>query len=344
MDATLSARTFGVEFEVILPRTFSRPTAAAELSRRIGKPVDSTFGATGRNWAIHSDGSLRGDGTALEFVSPSNPPLRGEEGLAEVAAVANALRDMGAVVNESCGTHVHLGAQGERLTFFKNVIKIYGRFERAIDDAMALSRHGNDAYYAKSVARITWPEIDRASTLPELSRAITRSSGAQADRYHKVNLTAHAKHGTVEFRQHGGTVDGGKIANWIIRLLQICQAAKEGRVGAGAQIASDYTAFARKTRIVIEMISRPEGATTWELCQAAGAQRMGIKRHARIAGFQYLKRGKRYFMLRGNEAVAATVASTAEGLDELLNATPEQREFWKARREAIAAVRARRAR
>jgi hypothetical protein len=31
-----------------------------------------------------------------------------------------------------------------------------------------------------------------------------------------VNVTAYTKHGTCEFRQHSGSIEGDKISNWII--------------------------------------------------------------------------------------------------------------------------------
>jgi hypothetical protein len=42
---------------------------------------------------------------------------------------------------------------------------------------------------------------------------------AQMGRYFKVNLQALRVHGTVEFRQHSGTVDGTKVENWVRFLL-----------------------------------------------------------------------------------------------------------------------------
>jgi len=34
-------------------------------------------------------------------------------------------------------------------------------------------------------------------------------------RYHVINMTAYLKYGTVEFRQHSGTIEFVKIANWL---------------------------------------------------------------------------------------------------------------------------------
>lgn len=47
--------------------------------------------------------------------------------------------------------------------------------------------------------------------------------GARRDgqgRYHKLNLVSLWVHGTIEFRQHSGTVDADKAVNWIELLMQ----------------------------------------------------------------------------------------------------------------------------
>jgi len=52
-----------------------------------------------------------------------------------------------------------------------------------------------------------------------------------------------------------------------------------------------------KTRVVMEMISRPEGASLREIAEYGRWKKVGIKRHARLIGFQYRKEGDRYFMV-----------------------------------------------
>jgi hypothetical protein len=38
----------------------------------------------------------------------------------------------------------------------------------------------------------------------------------QGGRYNKVNLCAFLRHGTIEFRQHSGTMNVDKVINWIV--------------------------------------------------------------------------------------------------------------------------------
>lgn len=45
-------------------------------------------------------------------------------------------------------------------------------------------------------------------------------------RYFKVNLMSFQRHGTIEFRQHSGTVNATKIANWVRFLGQFIDNSK----------------------------------------------------------------------------------------------------------------------
>ncbi len=45
-------------------------------------------------------------------------------------------------------------------------------------------------------------------------------------RYRSVNLLALAKHGTIEFRQHAGTLDPDKLGAWVRFLFALCDCAR----------------------------------------------------------------------------------------------------------------------
>ena len=335
MHASLTAFTFGAELEVLVPFGFNRETTAQALTTRTGLTVDArtVYGAASRNWKIVSDGSVSGPGVPLEIVSPV---LSGQDGLDQVAKIANALAAMGATVNSTCGFHVHVGARGEQLGFFKNLVKLYGRFEDALDSIMPASRRGNGATYCKSVKLVQKATVEAARSVRELASAISIASRASGTRYHKVNLDAHDKHGTVEFRQHSGTVDASKAVNWIITCLSLVAAAKAGRTGDGAMIAVDHAAFALKTRAVLEMCGRSEGASTREICERFGFSKISVKRQARLAGVSYTERRGRFYVTAAVPAPGSTaVAPTLDGLADLLDASPEHRAYLAARRSAV---------
>ncbi|WP_279236979.1 amidoligase family protein [Heliorestis convoluta] len=49
-------------------------------------------------------------------------------------------------------------------------------------------------------------------------------------RYLKLNIQSYWTHGTLEFRQHGGSLDGEKVTNWIIFSQSIVERSKGTKV------------------------------------------------------------------------------------------------------------------
>jgi hypothetical protein len=332
MHASISQLTFGAEFEVILPPGFHRATAALAVSQHSGIPVDAAIGPRS-GWKVVGDGSLSGNG--LEFVSPI---LKGQDGLDQVRKICAGLVSIGATINSSCGMHVHVGVRGEPVDFFKTLVKLYGRFEDALDSIMPPSRRQNGAFYCKSVKLVNPAAIDNARSAAELADAIRRSSGAPAPKYHKVNLVP-ARKPTVEFRHHAGTVDADKAINWIIVCLKLVAAAKAGKTGAGPAIARDFSRLDAKARAVAEAIAKPEGATADEIRATHGFRALSVKRQAAIAGLEVRivrERGKERFFIVAQTDPARTVPPTLDGLFEVIDATPEEAAFLRGRAQRLA--------
>ncbi|WP_461369034.1 amidoligase family protein, partial [Candidatus Darwinibacter acetoxidans] len=55
-------------------------------------------------------------------------------------------------------------------------------------------------------------------------------SEAYPSRYMKLNCQSYEIHGTVEFRQHQGTMDGEKIANWVVLTQMMVERAVAGKI------------------------------------------------------------------------------------------------------------------
>ena len=60
---------------------------------------------------------------------------------------------------------------------------------------------------------------ERITTVEQLTRIFST-------RYLKVNVEAYMRHGTLEFRQHGATVDPQKVLYWIKFVTRIMEFAK----------------------------------------------------------------------------------------------------------------------
>lgn len=151
-------------------------------------------------WQVKYDGSVD-DG--VEVVSPK---LYGPEGLAEVEKVVNLLREMGLFVDHQCGFHVHVDASGLNGHTLANIVKRYAAFEETIDSWMTTQRRENNNHFLNSCKQVAVSPVDNA-------RMTANQLGGR--RYYKVNLAAFIAHGTVEFRQHYGTLSVEEIQGWI---------------------------------------------------------------------------------------------------------------------------------
>lgn len=205
MPLSIENLTFGVEIECYLPRGFSRQDLGAALAAAgVSHSVETYNHTTRGSWKIITDGSLGDYERGTEVVSPV---LRGSDGEAQVAAVCAVLQQVGATVNRSCGLHVHVGVESNDRTcdLFKHLVNLYSAAEAVIDTFVAPSRRSNNTYCHRvgSVGPVL-----QADDLDSVRRYYGPS------RYRKLNLEAFWRHGTVEFRQHQGTVDARKITEW----------------------------------------------------------------------------------------------------------------------------------
>jgi len=167
-------------------------------------------------WRVISDGSLN---QGCEVVSPI---LSGEEGLAMLKVVVAVLRRAGARIENTCGFHVHVDARDLDGIDLASVVRRYGKFEETIDSFMAPRRRGQNPQWCASVQELA-REFQNIRRLPadEIARW-------QDDRYYKVNLCAFLKHGTIEFRQHAGTLNIDKMTNWVRFCVNFVEASRVG--------------------------------------------------------------------------------------------------------------------
>lgn len=211
-------RTYGVEVEFISTNHNARDLAI-KMTTMTGIIVD----AQGYNhrvqnvWKIVTDASLSssGRGYGLELVSPK---LKGEGGLEQVRKLMNALNELGAEVNRTCGLHVHHDVNDKDLDGIKKIVARYLKLENSFDALVPQSRRLNNNGYTRSL-KITGPTSEDAT---QLAKRIQKFNSIEdiiryfGSRYFKLNLQSYLRYGTVEVRQHSGTTDAEKIVNWIL--------------------------------------------------------------------------------------------------------------------------------
>jgi hypothetical protein len=198
-------RGFGVEIEML-----SRLSKREVRDRLIRANVTVTVGDRSdrayqhNSWKICEDGSLSSGG--MELVSPI---LKGKAGLKEIEKVCTLLKNCRARIDTTCGLHIHHQVETpgiDSLKILQNAMGIYFTYQDHINRMLPQSRRFNTTCDSHSTEEVR--SAFKSPTPEELSR--------RQARHKAVNVTAYTKHGTCEFRQHSGSIEGDKITYWII--------------------------------------------------------------------------------------------------------------------------------
>lgn len=225
-DELIESLTFGVEFECV---NAPRAAVVREASARGLVMNDMSYNHTNSRTAykLVSDGSLTGS-NAVECVTPV---LSGSAvGFGSMKSCLDALGAVGARVNSSCGTHVHVGYANMSDEHYINVFANYQQLESLIDSFMHSSRANSS--WCQSLRGY---HFDRCRTKVDVYHELGgHYATAQRDssRYHKVNACAYGQHGTIEFRQHQGTLNYAKISMWARFCLKLVVWSKTNRLSA----------------------------------------------------------------------------------------------------------------
>lgn len=209
-------RTFGVEMEFfgVTPQVVIAAFQAAGLNCS----YEGYNHQARSHWKIVTDASVNRTGTGvhsgLELVSPI---LAGEAGYTELARACEALTAAGAKVDRTCGVHVHLGADDLDAASIARIAANYAFAQRHIDSLLPASRRST----ARNIYCMAMPTdiISRLIRAGEQGQTRRQMAYEPGTRYFAVNLESLTRHGTVEFRQHSGSTEAGKLTAWV-RLMQ----------------------------------------------------------------------------------------------------------------------------
>jgi hypothetical protein len=334
---------FGIEIECLIPGHSSATLSAvatglatAITSAGVGCYYAGYSHARTGQWKIVTDSSVSPPAgyVGLEIVSP---PL-GEEGLAQIEIVGNTLIAMGARVNKSCGLHVHIGARSLSIPAMKQLAWLYHDYEESIDSLLPPSRRGNSNTYCRSVKMTVDREaLERARDITQIQRAISGGS-----RYVKLNIGAFWKHGTVEFRQHSGTVDPVKMTKWVLFCTQMVETAKltERESRSVARVDHELEqrlARARSRRVIYAAACRPEGVTRVEAQEMLGLNKPPSIRTSmqNLGGVEFYRDGKRngesIYKIRQITTPIGPTDTSLPAMLAKLNLPPEDVQFWSER-------------
>lgn len=188
----------------------------------------------GRVWTCMNDGSLTGsDWNNTEMVTP----ILGWDDMDDLQEVVRALRKAGGRADDSCGIHVHVGADEHTPATLKNLLNlVYVRYE-LLEKALNFTAR---KYWCKKANTTFMADINRvkpnsddklaeywygtgsgngmASYCGKVSHSDAewkKSRHYDESRYQLVNLHSYFQGKGVEFRAFNGTMHAGEIKAYV---------------------------------------------------------------------------------------------------------------------------------
>ncbi len=165
-----------------------------------------------KGWAIHEDGSLRGESAEYVFAGPATR----DDIDVRLAAFAKAIE--GVQINQSYRTsfHVHVNQQDVKLKDIYTQILLYTIWEDVLGEQCGQERVGNLFALRAKDAEFYLERLLFAAQQDHLMHLNTPDL-----RYTAVNPMALFNHGTLEYRSMRGTTDIKLIRQWVDLLLAL---------------------------------------------------------------------------------------------------------------------------
>ncbi len=173
---------------------------------------------TPSNWATTYDGSIStgGEYEGIELVST---PSSGDLLDSQVFDLVDWARSYDAVVNSSCGLHVHFDSTNLNARQVAHIGIVYSKYQHLLKDMMPPSRQGSrwckDFSMGVNTLRNINTEEELVEEYYESMGCIPSTEKYNDARYCGLNLHSRYFHGSLEFRLHSGTLNKTKIVNWI---------------------------------------------------------------------------------------------------------------------------------
>ncbi len=228
------------------------------------------------------------------------PPLsfKAESTWQYVSQVYELLISNGARITTNCGHHVHIGLKPITMDsedFNRKSIELYSNREQYFQDSTEfmqfelikdvcfryakhqdfissmLARSRRHSRYCRPIDSFL-NGINNATTIPELRHSIS-------GKFNAINLLNYAidgGRGTIEFRQHQGTLNSTKIKNWISFIVNLFDYSLNFRletINQGTRYNETLTntmPYNTKLYRVFALCQTPNGATTREIMESVG--------------------------------------------------------------------------
>jgi hypothetical protein len=291
MATTIQSQTFGVEIEFY---GLTRKGACQVVADKIGGTPPAyggsynhyyTIDPQGRKWKICNDASISAlSGEACELVTPI---LRYDD-IEPLQEIVRALRENGMKVNDSCGIHIHVGADAHDAKSLKNLINIFYSKQDMIFRSLEVKPR-RESNYAKKFTESKIEKLKKKNpkTLNDIGefwyegKISDNQQKYNSTRYHGLNLHNVWYGNTVEFRIFNSTTHAGKIKAYIQFILAISALAINSRSASSKKTISDNEKYTFRTWLLrlgligdefktcrTHMLANLEGNSAWRTPQA----------------------------------------------------------------------------
>lgn len=215
----------------------------------------------GKKWRFVYDGSIRGiqgngepTSSRLYKVEMNSPVLEYSE-MKKLQQVVRALRQAGAVVNSSCGMHVHVDAANHTPQSLKNALTIMYSKEDILFKALKV----NENRVQRWCQKVREPMLEKIRKMPTnltMEQLKQQWYGGTDEsrmhyswtRYYALNLHSVFYRGTLEWRCFESTLHAGKVrANITLALAISAQAINQKKTVMRKTEISENPAFTFRT-------------------------------------------------------------------------------------------------
>ena len=252
----MKTQTIGVEIEFT---GITRNKAAHILGKffdthaiHIGGIYDkyTVEGNDGRNWTVMSDSSIRA--ASLDQRCELVTPILRWNDIETLQKIVRKLRHAGAKVNDSCGMHVHIGAQNLNAKQIRHLVNIVASREDIFYRALNVNCTRIDYCRPTDESFLTELNQKKPATLDGLKKVWYGDNGRHnwhydSSRYTIVNLHALFTKGTIEFRIFNATLHAGEVKAAIQFCAALIAFAQKARRSVYNKVQTDNEKFAMRT-------------------------------------------------------------------------------------------------
>lgn len=199
-----------------------------EMFHREGS-TDAVYALT-KDWRLYNAG-MSGDGSISSNagIEVKTPPAQGDDAVAWIAAVCRVALGYGMRVDKSCGLHVHVDFRDGGTAALTRLFLLARVFEPIL-----YAMHPESRRLCGTANPLQAPPalIESVRSEEQLWALWGGQSNGRGGRYRGCNFLAQAKHGTIEFRYHAGTLNVEKATKWAALCAALVEAALTRRTAA----------------------------------------------------------------------------------------------------------------